>query len=56
MTYNVVIEFADGYTQTTNFMLLKFASKFMDYVRAHPLHNMVSISLVCIADEWDNRA
>jgi hypothetical protein len=56
MTYNVVIEFADGYTQTTNFMLLKFASKFMDYVRAHPLHNMVSISLICIADEWDNRA
>jgi hypothetical protein len=45
MTYNVVIEFADGYTQTTNFI-----------VRAHPLHNMVSISLVCIADEWDNRA
>jgi hypothetical protein len=45
MTHKVIIEFEGGYTDTTEFCVLKYALKWMDWLRSHPLHGMISITL-----------
>lgn len=45
--YRVTIEYKDGYIDKTDFMVLKYALKWMNYIRAH-FHNIIAIKLECL--------